>query len=104
MRTIDSKKFGQICDGVWRDRIAILTGRGILSGETALVRAVYWRLCKAGGKPNRSIDDHASAHTSLTYQLVVGNMLELCADQRFDGAPFLSELLQRYQDETRQSC
>jgi hypothetical protein len=69
---IDSEKIKQICDGVWHDRASILAMRGILSGEAALARAVYWRLCKAGRKPGESIED--------------------CA-------PFLRELVQQYRDE-----
>ena len=99
MNTIDSQSFGLICDGVWRDRDAILSRRGILSGEAALVRAVYWRLCKAGAKPGKSLDDCGSARSILTYQLVVGSVLELCAHPRFDAAPFLKELVQRFEDE-----
>ena len=77
MSVIDPKRIRQICDDVWRDRAAILTGRGILSGEDALVRAAYWRLCKAGGTPGRSGGDYA---------------------------PFLDELVRRYRDEVAQSC
>lgn len=66
------KRFSQICDGVWRDRAQILTGRGILTGEAALVRAAYWRLCKAGGEPGQSSDDYT---------------------------PFLNELVRQYRDE-----
>jgi hypothetical protein len=43
-----------------------------LSGEDALVGAVYWRLCKAGRQPGESIAD--------------------CA-------PFLRELVRRYRAE-----
>ena len=67
----------QVCDGVWRDRDAILSGRGVASGEDALVRAAYWRLCKAGRAPGESIED--------------------CA-------PFLRELVRRYRAETGQPC
>lgn len=77
MNSIDSEKIRQICDGVWRDRAAILTGRGILSGEATLARAVYWRLCKAGRKPGAGIED--------------------CA-------PHLKELVRQYRDEAAQSC
>lgn len=60
MRNImTSEMIKRICDGVWRDRAAILSGRGDLSGEDALVGAVYWRLCKAGRKPGESIADCA---------------------------------------------
>lgn len=56
---MNSEKFGKICDGVWRDRASILSIGGAVSGEAALVRAVYWRLCKAGGEPDRSLSEHA---------------------------------------------
>jgi hypothetical protein len=69
---VQPETFEEICDGVWRDRAAVLFRRGDLSGEDALMRAVYWRLCKAGGDPERKID---------------GN------------APLLRQLLQRYRDE-----
>jgi hypothetical protein len=76
MNGIDSKKIRQICDGVWRDRVSILAGRGILSGETTLARAVYWRLCKEGRQPGESMAD--------------------CA-------PHLRKLLQQYRNEMAQS-
>jgi hypothetical protein len=72
MSLMDSKKVQQICDDVWRDRAAILTDRGVLSGEAALVRAVYWRLCKMGDRPTQSSDDYA---------------------------PFIEELVRQYRDE-----
>jgi hypothetical protein len=72
MSLIGPEKIRRICDGVWHDRAAILTPRGVLSGEDALVGAVYWRLCKAGRQPGESIAD--------------------CA-------PFLRELVQRYRAE-----
>ena len=50
MTTINSEQFGEICNAVWRERAAVLRGRGSLSGEATLVRAVFWRLCKAGVK------------------------------------------------------
>lgn len=77
MSIIDSEKIRQICHSVWRDRAAILAGRGILSGEATLTRAVYWRLCKAGLKPGESIEG--------------------CALH-------LRELVQQYRDEAAQSC
>jgi hypothetical protein len=77
MSIMDSDKIRQICDGVWRDRTDILAGRGILSGEAALARAVYWRLCKAGRKPYESIED--------------------CA-------PYLTELVRQYRNEATYSC
>ena len=99
MTTINSGQFGEICDGVWRDRAAVLTGRGVLSGEATLVRAVYWRLCNAGVKPARSAENPGSTPTVLTYQTIVGRMLELNARPPFDGAPILKELVERYQNE-----
>jgi hypothetical protein len=77
MDVVTSEKVRQICDGVWRDRATILTGRGFLSGEAALVRAVYWRLCKVGDRPGQSSDDYA---------------------------PFLRELVRQYRDEAGQRC
>lgn len=77
MSIIDSEKIRQICHSVWLDRATILAGRGILSGEATLTRAVYWRLCKAGLKPGESIEG--------------------CALH-------LRELVQQYRDEAAQSC
>lgn len=72
MSTINAEKFGKICDDVWRDRATILVGRGFLSGEDALVRAVYWRLYKVGGDPQQGKRDYE---------------------------PFLNELIQQYRVE-----
>lgn len=69
---IATEKIRQVCDGVWRDRVAILGMRGTTSGEEALVGAAYWRLCKAGRPPGRSLAD--------------------CA-------PYLRELMRRYRAE-----
>ncbi len=99
MPTINSKQFGEICNGVWSDRAAVLRGRGILSGETALVRAVFWRLCKAGVEPAGGADVYGSQPTILAYQLVVGRMLEVNAQPAFDGAPILNDLVERYKKE-----
>ena len=71
---ITPEKIRQVCDGVWRDRVAILETKGDTSGEEALVGAAYWRLCKAGQVPGRSIAG--------------------CA-------PFLRELMRRYRAEAR---
>ncbi len=93
--TIDAEKFGRICDGVWRDRAAILTGRGILSNETALLRAVYWRLCNAGGALGQGLVDFGEGHMLPVYQRLVNAMLKQHAHPPFDGAPFLDDLLRR---------
>jgi hypothetical protein len=74
---MDQQKIRHICEGVWHDRAAILSGRGILSGEAALVRAAYWRLCKAGGWPSPRADDYA---------------------------PYMDELVRQYRGEVAQSC
>jgi hypothetical protein len=99
MTTINSEQFGEICNGVWRDRAAVLRGRGLLSGEATLVRAVFWRLCKAGVKPANSAENYGSKPTILSYQSVVASMLDLSARPPFDGAPILKELVERYQKE-----
>ena len=104
MSAIDSEKFGQICDGVWRDRAAILTGRGPLRGEAALVRAVYWRLCKAGGGSGKSIEDCDIELMLLMYQRLVNSTLTQYAHPHFDGAPFLKELVRKYMYEAGHSC
>jgi hypothetical protein len=72
MDVMDAQRVREICEAVWRDRVAIVTGRGILSGEDALVRAVYWRLCKAGDRPVEDSEDYT---------------------------PFLQELVRQYRDE-----
>lgn len=97
--TINSGQFGEICNGVWSDRAAVLGGRDLLSGEAALVRAVFWRLCKAGVMPARGAESYGSQPTILAYQLVVGRMLEVNARPPFDGAPILKELVERYQND-----
>jgi hypothetical protein len=99
MTTINSEQFGEICNGVWRDRAVVTRGRGLLSGEAALVRAVFWRLCKAGVKPDGYAESHGSKPTILAYQSVVVRMLEVNARPAFDGAPILRELVERYQNE-----
>ena len=103
MSGMNSKKFEQICDGVWRDRAAILIGRDSLRGEAALLRAVYWRVCNAGGTPGRDIEDCDPNNMSLIYQRLVGGTLTECALPPFDSAPFLKELVRRYMHEVGQS-
>ena len=70
---ITPEKIEQVCEGVWRDRAAILKTKGVTSGEEALVGAAYWRLCKAGRLPGQSLAD--------------------CA-------PYLRELMRRYRAES----
>jgi hypothetical protein len=99
MTTITSQHFSEICNGVWRDRTSVVRGRGFLTAEAALVRAVYWRLCKAGVKPTPR-GENDSVETIASYQSVVKSVLELSANPPFDGVPFLSELVERYRNET----
>jgi hypothetical protein len=99
MNTINSDQFGKICDKVWSDRASVLRGRGALSGEAALVRAVFWRLCNAGVRTTGCAESYGSKPTILAYQTVVGRMLELSARPPFDGAPILNDLVDRYQNE-----
>jgi hypothetical protein len=101
--TITAAQFQDICSGVWRDRALVLADRGFLSGEAALMRAIYWRMCKSG-VVRTNMSENYSPETFLTYQTVVGCMLELSANPRFDGAPFLQELCERYRTELCQEC
>ena len=100
---MSAENFKQICDGVWRDRAAILIGRGNLRGEAALVRAVYWRLRKAGGGPSEEIAACDPGHMLLIYQRLVGSTLTESAHPPFDSAPLLKELVRRYMYEVGQS-
>ena len=88
---------------MWRDRAAVLRGRASLSGEATLVRAVFWRLCKAGLKTKSGAENDGSKPEILAYQLVIGRMLEVNGRPAFDSAPILKELLDRYQGEVRNS-
>ena len=101
--TINSEQFQEICNGVWRDRARLLSGRGFLSGEAALMRAVYWRLSKAGIKP-LSAEDYGSPRTASSYELGVSCMLEIHGRPRFDGTQYLNVLVQHYKQELRESC
>jgi len=103
MTTINSEQFGEICNAVWRDRAAVLRGRGSLSGEATLVRAVFWRLCKVGIESKGCADSDGAKPEILAYQSVVGHMLEVNSSPAFDSAPILKELLDRYQGEVRDS-
>lgn len=99
MSTISSEQFGELCNAVWRDRAAILRGQGNLSGEATLVRAVFWRLCKAGIKTKGCADSDSSKPPFDAYQIVVGRMLELSGRPAFDSAPIMTDLVTRYQNE-----
>ena len=99
MTTINSEQFEKICDFVWNDRASILMGRGSLSGEATLMRAVFWRLCKAGIKSQGCAGNDGSNPPILAYQLVVNMMLKTGSRPVFDGEPILNELVERYQNE-----
>ena len=98
--TIDSERFEEICSKVWEDRSTVLTGRGLLSGEAALVRAVYWRLRKSAPLPANSIESCDWPQTVSAYQLRVRRLLELSGDPKLDCDQFLDELLHRYEFES----
>jgi len=102
--TINSQQFQEICNGVWRDRARLLSGRGFLSGEATLMRAVYWRSSKAGIKPIISAENYGSPPTASSYELGVSCMLEIYGRPRFDATQYLNVLVQRYENELRESC
>jgi hypothetical protein len=58
------------------------------------VRAVFWRLCRAGIKPKGCAESDGSKPQILAYQLVVGRMLELHGRPAFDSAPIPKELVE----------
>ena len=99
MTTINSEQFKKICDFVWNERASILRGRGSLSGEATLVRAVFWRLCKAGIRTKGCADSDGSKPALDAYQLIVSRMLKMNASPAFDSAPILKGLVERYQHE-----
>jgi len=80
MSLIASERIKQICDGVWRDRTAILGARGDFSAEDALVGAAYWRLCEAGRRPGESIADCAPFFRELVrqYRVEADGAAEIC--------------------------
>jgi hypothetical protein len=99
MSAINSEMFNEICEGVWKNRASILAGRGNCSGEVALLRAVYWRLCKVGGESGQVGDDCDAAHMLPAYQKLIARTISGHASPRFDGAPLLDKLLQRYRED-----
>jgi hypothetical protein len=99
MNSINAEQFSDVCDRVWSDREALLKGRGQLGADAALVRAVYWRLCKVGLESNGRAESSSPTSALFEYQLVVGRMLEAKARPAFKWAPILQELLERYQNE-----
>lgn len=101
MNQLASDKFTRVCDGVWTDRTAILSCRGGLSGEAALMRAVYWRLCKSWGGSSPAVDEADKGHMLLKYQRLVCILLTTHVGAHYDGSPFLNELVRQYRKEAR---
>ena len=104
MTTINSEQFQGICNGVWRDRATVLKGRGFLSGEAALMRAVYWRLSKIGIRTIVSAENYGSPRAITSYELGVNCLLEIHGRPRFNATQYLTDLVQRYKNELRESC
>ena len=98
---INAKQFGEICDRVWSDRASLLRGSGKLSGEATLVRAVFWRLCKAGIQTRGCANNDGSTPALLAYQSIIEQMLKTSSRPPFDSARILDALIDRYQIETR---
>lgn len=99
MTTIDAEQFEEMCERVWSDRATVLKGSGELSGDATLIRAIFWRLCKAGIKAKGCVNTDGSTPPLLAYQLVVVRMLNRSGRPAFDSAPILKELVERYQNE-----
>jgi hypothetical protein len=100
MTKIDSERFAEICSKVWLDRSAVLSGRGLLSGEEALVRAVYWRLRNLVALSANSPENYGSPQTVSAYRLGVDRLLEINGHPDFDCSQFIDELLHRYEHES----
>ena len=103
MTTINSAQFGEICNAVWGDRAAIIRGRGSLSGEASLLRAVFWRLCKTGIKTRGCAGSDSAPSAIVAYQLMVVRMLEANGRPAFDCSPILKQLVERYTNEVGSS-
>ena len=99
MGTINTDKLEAVCHEVWHDRSSVLQGRGFLSVDAALARAVYWRLCKSTPLRTGSSENYGTSQTFSTYHLAVNCLIELNSRPPFDSAPFLEALIQRCQGE-----
>ena len=78
----------------------MLNGRGSLSGEVALVRAVYWRLRNLAALPANTIENYGSPQTVSAYQKGMDRLLEINGHPNFDCSQFIDELLHRYEHES----
>lgn len=101
---VASDKFKRVCDQVWRDREAVLSRRGCLTGEAALMRAVYWRLCKAWGGASACEDGSQQGQTLFAYQRLVSILLTQNVGPYYDGAQLLNEMVRQYRDEAVHSA
>ena len=97
--TINVRQFEEICDRVWNDRASLLKGSGNLSGEAALVRAIFWRLRKAGIKTTDRADAEGSTPELVAYQMVIVQMLKSSSRPPFVSTSILNALIDRYQSE-----
>ena len=68
------------------------------------MRAVYWRLSKAGITPVLSAENYGFPRKACSYELGVSCMLEVHGRPRFDGTQYLDVLVQRYKKELKESC
>jgi hypothetical protein len=99
MSTINPEEFKELCAGVWRDRSHVVSGRGFLTADAALMRAVYWRLCKAGVMKDGAPENYSSSQSGSTYETGVDCVMEINTKPSFDCKPYLQELRERYQQE-----
>jgi hypothetical protein len=74
--------------------------RGLLSGEGALVRAVYWRVHNLAALPANNTENYSSPQTVSDYRMGVGRLLEINGHPNFDCSQFIDELLHRYEHES----
>lgn len=84
--------------------MTILSGRGFLSGEAALMRAIYWRLSKTGIRTILSAENYGSPRGVDSYELAVNCVLEIHGRPPFNSARYLTELKERYKNELEKSC
>lgn len=78
----------------------MLNGRGLLSGEGALVRAVYWRVRNLAASPANRTENYGLPQTVSDYRMGVDRLLEINGHPNFDCSRFIDELLHRYEHES----
>jgi len=64
------------------------------------MRAVYWRLFKAGIEPILSAENYGSPRTASSYELGASCMLEIHGCPHFDGTQYLNVLVQHLRFES----